>query len=341
MPSAKSLLPLLLLLLAAAAGAGEKPQKIAFASLPSAVQKAVQAVLDKGKVGQVEKDTEDSIVTYSVEIIRSGGEREYTFAPDGTLVSVEVSLGETPAPVQAAIRSQAGHDKIAGIEKDLENGTVTYEVTVEKGGHESTFTVSAEGRLLSVEFTLAETPPSVQATIKSALGPAAIDHLEKSFAPPPVTFEVDFTRAGHKHSLSVGEDGSLVSLDLDLAETPAPVQAAIRAQVGRGTILRLEKSVEEGKTSFEVESTLAGRAQTFRVGEKGHLLSVRVALAELPAPARQAVAEMLGDATLLSIDQSKIKKGKVFPYEIHAQTRDGQPYDFLVGPHGRFLGTDD
>ena len=75
--------------------------------------------------------------------------------------------------------------------------------------------------------------------------------------------------------------------------------------------------------------------------KKGKLLSIRVGLAETPVAARQAIVEMLGDATLLSIDHSMIKKGKIFRYEIHARTKDGKAYDFTVGPEGRYFGTDE
>src|SRR5689334_21322313 len=46
------------------AAAGDKSQRVSFATLPAAVQRAVQAQLGKGKVGEIEKYTEDSVVTY-------------------------------------------------------------------------------------------------------------------------------------------------------------------------------------------------------------------------------------------------------------------------------------
>src|SRR5438552_3306882 len=90
-----------LILLSTASDAAEKTHKVSYGNLPAAVQKAVQGNLERGKIGDIELTEEDGVTTYAVEITKIGKERSYTFATDGRLLSVEVSLDETPKTVQA------------------------------------------------------------------------------------------------------------------------------------------------------------------------------------------------------------------------------------------------
>jgi hypothetical protein len=57
-------------------------------------------------------------------------------------------------------------------------------------------------------------------------------------------------------------------------------------------------------------------------------------------PFRQTLTNRIGNGRILQIDRSFLKKKEVFPYEIEG-LKDGKPFDFSVGPKGRFLGMDD
>lgn len=65
-----------------------------------------------------------------------------------------------------------------------------------------------------------------------------------------------------------------------------------------------------------------------------------VALSETP-PARKTIREQIGGGKILRIDRSLFEKqAGVLPYEVEGR-KDGRPFDFSVGPHGKFLGMDD
>jgi hypothetical protein len=87
-------------------------------------------------------------------------------------------------------------------------------------------------------------------------------------------------------------------------------------------------------------TTADGREREFTVGSGGKLLSIEISLEEATPEAQKTIREYIGAAKILRVVKSFEFKKKVLPYEVEAM-KDGKPYDFSVGPHGRFLGMDD
>jgi hypothetical protein len=92
----KSLQTIRTVALALAAGAAlakeEKDEKVAFATLPEAVQKTIlaQASEKSATVGDVDKEDEDSKVSYEAEIVQKDGKKlEVEVAADGSLIKVK------------------------------------------------------------------------------------------------------------------------------------------------------------------------------------------------------------------------------------------------------------
>jgi len=55
---------------------------------------------------------------------------------------------------------------------------------------------------------------------------------------------------------------------------------------------------------------------------------------------RKTIKEQIGDGTRLRIDRSFAEAKGVMPYEVQGR-KNGKPFDFSIGPRGRFLGMDD
>ena len=73
----------------------------------------------------------------------------------------------------------------------------------------------------------------------------------------------------------------------------------------------------------------------------GVLLREQVALEDTPSAARKTIRERMGNGTILRIDKSLVEKRMgVLPYEVQGR-KAGKPFDFSVGPRGRFLGMDE
>jgi len=183
------------------------------AAVPPAVQKAINAQVGPGKIEGIEENFGDVQTTYVATIAGpDGGERDFAFNGDGTLASVEVPLPELPTPIAAAVKAQAAHGEIGGIDKTFEDGETTYTATiVARDGHQRDFTYREDGSLAAMEVTPGETPGLVKTAIEAQVGPGHLDEIDKSFDPGGITYqatianpdgrwiEVSFTEQGKPH----------------------------------------------------------------------------------------------------------------------------------------------
>jgi len=267
---------------------------------------------------------------------------ELTFAAFADDQSKIVALSETPAAVQKTIQAQTIGGTLGDIDK-VSGGITTYEVEfTAKDGQERDFTVAEDGILLSVEVALAETPPTVQTSVKTLLGGGDLESIDKNLDDSEITYDVELTVTnGQENDFSIGDDGTLLSLEVALTESPDAVQKTIATQLKGGKLEGIEKMFDEDGINYDVTITTAdGREKDFTVAADGGLSSEEVALEETPPAAKKTILSRIGDGKILWIDRSFEKREGVFPYEIEG-LKDGKPFDFSVGPKGRFLGVDD
>jgi hypothetical protein len=113
-----------ILFLAVASGAAER--KIAKSDLPPAVQKTAEQQSVGATVTGYSKDTEDGKLEYEVQMASNGHSKDVTIAPDGNLIEIEeqVTMGNLPANVKAALQSKAGKWKITKIESLTKHGAI-------------------------------------------------------------------------------------------------------------------------------------------------------------------------------------------------------------------------
>jgi uncharacterized membrane protein YkoI len=188
---------------------------------------------------------------------------------------------------------------------------------------------------------LDETPIPVQRTIKIQVGEGTIEAIEKSFDEDEISYDVDMKRKdGAERSFSVALDGKLQAMEVVLEETPAAVRKTIEASLGTAKLEDVYHMFEEGETSYYVEVRRDGKLRDFSVAENGKLQSVQMFLSETPAEVQSTINEKLGNGKLSRVDKSFEARRGVLPYEIEAR-KDGKPFNFSVGPKGRFLGMDD
>ena len=276
----KPLAPFALCLAMSAAGlAVAETHQVTASQLPPAVLKAIQSQSGGKQPGRIERDDADGEVSYDVVFPTDNGkERTITVGEDGALLSVEVSLAETPAAVQKTILAQVKDGTLAGIDRAAEDGETFFDVEfTTKAGQERVLSVAEDGTLLSVEVALDETPPAVQGTIKTQAGDGKIDQIEKCFDDGVTTYEIGFTsKSGKERSFTVGADGRIVSVEVSLDEPIDAVQKTIRNKIGDGRILRLTetRSAKQTVAGYEVEAIVNGKAVTFQVGPKGKFLGM-------------------------------------------------------------------
>ena len=251
-----------------------------------------------------------------------------------------VAFSELPSAVQKAI-GKLGGNAAAEFTRVEEDGATTFETEITQGGRERDISVGEDGTLLSIEVTPAETPAAVQKAITAQVGAGALVGVDKIFDDGETSYDVVMTtKAGQERAFTVEEDGTVSSLEVALAETPAAVQKTITAQVGTGKLGTVTRIFDES-TTYDVEAgTVDGKAREFSVGADGKMLSVRVTLEETGPEVQKTIREQIGTGKILRIDKSFERRSKTLPYEVEGM-KNGKPFNFSVGAAGKFLGMDE
>ena len=84
---------------------------------------------------------------------------------------MEVTPAELPAAIRDAIRGQVNPGKLIAVDKTFDYGETTYDATMTTpDGRRRDFSLSADGKLLTREVAVSETPAAVQQTIWHTLG---------------------------------------------------------------------------------------------------------------------------------------------------------------------------
>jgi len=257
--------------------AADQPASLPFAQLPPAVQKGIQAQLGNGTLGEITRNEEDGVVTYTVEITKGGQTRDYSVDETGALVGLEMMVQETPPAVQRTILAQVGQGTVDSIEKTIDGSEVSYDVEWKStDGAAHSFSVLESGALNSVGVTLEETPPAVQATVTREVGNAQLKEISKTVEDDGVYYDVTINRNGVDRDFSVAANGRLDSRQVFLSEIPPPAQATIQRTIGNGTLVRIDLMFEKIRNvfPFEVEGVVNGKTLYFNVGPKGAFLGV-------------------------------------------------------------------
>jgi uncharacterized membrane protein YkoI len=120
------------------------------------------------------------------------------------------------------------------------------------------------------------------------------------------------------------------------------VQKTITGQLAGGKLRSLDKEHDDDGITYDVELTAAdGQEKSFTLAANGAIMSEQVSLQEVTPAARRSIKEQIGDGKILRIDRSLLERNEgVLPYEVQGR-KNGKPFDFSVGPRGRFLGMDD
>src|SRR6266403_1174639 len=168
------LLPVLSLCLALAivALADTPPRTVTIHQMPPAARQTVQKQAGTDSLGPLQRLEESGEVTYTATVTNKDGQQhDFTVGEDGSLLSVEVELSETPPEVQKTIRTQVGQGTLDGIEKTFEDNKTSFDVEMTtKDGADRSFTVALDGKLVSLQLSMQELPPAVQKTIQAHVG---------------------------------------------------------------------------------------------------------------------------------------------------------------------------
>lgn len=259
--------------------AADDAKTVALSEAPAAVQKAIAAQIGDGKVEDIDRSKENGETVFEVNYsAKSGTEHDFTVADDGTLLSIGIALADVPAAVQKTIRAQLSGAEVTGINKNVADTEVSFDVTVTKDGHEKSFNVSNDGALSSKSVELSETPAAVQATIKAEIAGGSLESIDEDLDPEGNSFDVEaVARGGGRKTFSVAPDGRLTSQGVALDQVPPAARKTIVEKIGDGKVLAIDKVLsekEERVQSYDVQGRKAGREFDFSVGPRGRFLGM-------------------------------------------------------------------
>jgi len=199
------------------------------------------------------------------------------------------------------------------------------------------FTVSllvASNALAQVESKAVElksTPKPVQKAVQLWLAGGTLDSIDQVQEKGRVTFEVDFTNKDDKdRDFTLAANGTLLSLEIALADAPAPVQKAIKTEVGTSTLDSIEKNLDAEDPTYDIAIvTKEGQDRDFTLDEDGKVVSRQVDLAEVPAAVEHNIKAQAGSNTIDDVEKI-FHSDNTVSYQVGLTTKDGLPRSFTV-----------
>ena len=254
-------------------------RSVGLSETPVAVQKTINAQVGDGKLEEIDRTNDDDEVTFDVSFAtKTGVEQGFTVADDGTVLSVEVELTETPDAVQKAIREQSAGWQLNDINKNVADTEISYEAELSKNGHDKSFTVNEGGVLQDEEVSLTETPSAVQTAITAQVAAGHVKSIDENFDPDGNSFDIEaVTPEGGRNSFSVAVDGTLLSREVSLGKVPPAARKAIRERISGGKLIRIDKSLNEQTDraqSYDVQGRKNGLPFNFSVNPRGKFLGM-------------------------------------------------------------------
>jgi uncharacterized membrane protein YkoI len=215
--------------------------------VPEPVRKTIQVEAKGREVADIDRETWNRQTVYEVEFKQTGRNAQIYVAEDGSIVRDEragtglkglfmgTQLADTPQPVQAVIKREAGTREIADIDKENRSGKTIYEVEIKEADHNFELHIAEDGTILrdsrvnlrgqgtapgqvgrdagrgaDKHLTLTDVPVAVQRAIKAAGDPATLKPIERKIKDGNAVYEVELQKDGRNTRLEIAEDGTVL-----------------------------------------------------------------------------------------------------------------------------------
>ncbi len=214
------------------------------AQLPKPVRDTLRLFAPaKAKPGDMEREEEHGLVTWSSEYETNAGDIEITALSDGTLVSIEQESKPAALPREVA---SAGEKALGGKPKEADHVRLAaYELEdhVQKGTVRERF-VDPFGRILLQRLFVASPEESIPEMVSDLPAPvrATLDHETGGAEPTSLRMEKEWGQTVHaaswhaadgRREVKILEDGRILCLELKTGPVPARVAALISEGAGQ------------------------------------------------------------------------------------------------------------
>ena len=119
-----------------------------------------------------------------------------------------------------------------------------------------------------------------------------------------------------------------------LESLPAAIQAAIREQTKGATLVGVSTEVENGRTTYEVETKINGKSRDLELDQSGKVVEAEdeVDLDSIPPAAKAALQKRAAGGAILKVE--KLTAGSSVSYEAAIKTKAGKKIEAGVNADG-------
>lgn len=199
----------------------------------------------------------------------------------------ELKLSDCPRSVRKTFEAEAGGSSIQTVHKEKDEDDTVYWAEVTIGGKAYAIGVLEDGTLTEMNLAVDEDelpfercPAAVQATFRREAFGEKVESVGKDRKYGVPIYETAVRHGGRSYEIVVAEDGTLVEKvlvieddEIEPANCPAAVQAALKDHARGGTIGAITRSTGIGRPTFEAEVKIKEKVYLIEVAEDGALLS--------------------------------------------------------------------
>jgi hypothetical protein len=243
---------------------------------PVAVRDAIKTLSQGADLGDITKNTGDfDDFTYETEMTRDGATRTFTVDDNGELLEMQVSLKETPEPVQQTINTKVGGNILGDITKTMDGGQVAYDVEMTKAARRRSFTVSTNGALMEEQVFAEELPEAVQKAVQAQSSRGRLGKISRQTDGDKVYYEVAVNLGHSTCRVTFDAAGALDSEEEDIlwASLPPTVKTALHLlQVAGEQVNGITRTTKGVNTTYEIELRNGRTRRTLTFDNDGKIL---------------------------------------------------------------------
>jgi hypothetical protein len=126
--------------------------------------------------------------------------------------------------------------------------------------------------------------------------------------------------------------------NVKLADLPATVRKSVLEQKQQARILRLEKTLQEGKEVYEVQLKSGVVTKTVFIDDAGTVLEIKqpIPLSQVSPAAKKVIESSVQNGRIVTLESVKSASGLIAAYQVRF-TRNGTESRLRVGPDGRLV----
>lgn len=250
------------------------------------------------------------------------------------LEAEQVPLSALSGKLQDAVKAESSLGVVTGVERKVEDDETNYDVVFKTDAEERRLTFTSVGKLIWFQVFETDLPSAVRQIVKTDFKDAKPVEFYRVTEDEEPYYDLEIPAGNSTNSLSVDANGRWWSLDIEIADAPAPVREFVEREFGVDGYDSISKTKEGGKIYYEADGELNHHNVHLEIAPDGKLIAREdeVRLAQVAPPARKAISEHFTEQEITSI--TRRAENNEVTFEVEANRND-QTIKMTVGRGGR------